>query len=71
MRIETLGDSHEIANNWTVVGGPCAAESKEQVLESAKSISESRAQVLRAEIWKPRTSPNSWQGAGVEALEWI
>jgi len=71
MRIETLGASHEIANNWTVVGGPCAAESKEQVLESARSISESRAQVLRAGIWKPRTSPNSWQGAGVEALEWM
>lgn len=71
MRIETLGASHEIANNWTVVGGPCAAESKEQVLESAKSISKSRAQVLRAGIWKPRTSPNSWQGVGVEALEWM
>lgn len=71
MKIETLGANHEIAKSWTVVGGPCAAESKEQVLESARSISESGAQVLRAGIWKPRTSPNSWQGAGLEALNWM
>ena len=71
MRIESLGISHEVDRNWTVVGGPCAAESKDQILQSARSIAESGAQVLRAGIWKPRTSPDSWQGAGDQALEWM
>lgn len=71
MRIESLGISHEINQNWTVVGGPCAAESKDQILQSARSVAESGAQVLRAGIWKPRTNPDSWQGAGDEAIEWM
>lgn len=71
MFIETLGKTHEIDQNWTVVAGPCAAESKKQIIQSASSVVKSGAEVLRAGLWKPTTNPDSWQGAGEEALEWM
>jgi len=55
-----------------VISGPCSAESREQVLETCKRISESgRVSILRAGIWKPRTRPNSFEGVGEIGLEWL
>lgn len=71
MHIETLGGMHQIDQNWTVVAGPCAAESKKQIVQSAFSVAKSGAEVFRAGLWKPRTSPESWQGAGEEGSEWM
>ena len=57
--------------------GPCSAESREQVLETAQAINTLRSTVsdalfiFRAGVWKPRTSPSSFQGAGDEALVWL
>lgn len=58
-------------NSWTVIAGPCAAESRDQILTSAKRIKELGGDILRAGIWKPRTNPDSWQGVGDEAIEWM
>lgn len=71
MNIETLGRIHEIKKNWTVFGGPCSAESRDQVVKSAITVAKSGAEVFRAGLWKPRTNPCSWQGVGSEALEWM
>lgn len=49
--------------------GPCAAESEEQILAVARSLR--AGEVLRAGVWKPRTNPHSFQGAGIEALTWL
>ena len=55
-----------------VVAGPCSAESREQVLHTAKSLAEGgRVQFLRAGLWKPRTRPNSFEGLGEQALPWL
>lgn len=55
-----------------VIAGPCSAESKEQVLSTAASISkDNRVRVIRAGIWKPRTRPNSFEGLGEQALPWL
>ena len=54
--------------------GPCAAESREQVLETARRIQAACGEmpfIFRAGVWKPRTSPYTFQGAGVEALSWL
>jgi len=53
--------------------GPCAAESREQVLKTAKQIIDCFADrfVFRAGVWKPRTRPDTFQGAGEEALGWL
>lgn len=52
----------------TIIAGPCSVESYEQVLEIAKSIQRSGAGILRGGAFKPRTSPYSFQGMGIEGL---
>lgn len=49
--------------------GPCAVESSEQVMEVAKSVKAAGANFLRGGVFKPRTSPYSFQGMGVEGLK--
>lgn len=53
----------------TIMAGPCAVESKEQVETIAKAVKESGAKILRGGAYKPRTSPYSFQGMGVEGLK--
>jgi len=52
-----------------VMAGPCAVESEEQVMTTAKSIKKSGATVLRGGAFKPRTSPYSFQGLHEEGLK--
>ena len=53
--------------------GPCSAESRDQVMETARAIKAQSSVpfIFRAGVWKPRTSPSSFQGAGEEALAWL
>ena len=53
----------------TIIAGPCAVESRQQLLETALAVKEAGARVLRGGAYKPRTSPYSFQGLGVEGLE--
>jgi 3-deoxy-7-phosphoheptulonate synthase len=55
----------------TVMAGPCSVESREQLLETADAVGAAGAQVLRGGAFKPRTSPYSFQGLGVEALRYL
>jgi 3-deoxy-7-phosphoheptulonate synthase len=52
-----------------VIAGPCAVESREQLLETAHAVKEAGAQGLRGGAYKPRTSPYSFQGLGEEGLK--
>lgn len=55
-----------------LIAGPCSAESEEQVLETARGIAKiGKVQVLRVGIWKPRSRPGTFEGAGDEALNWL
>jgi len=53
-----------------IIAGPCSAESQEQLLATAKGL-EDKATIFRAGVWKPRTRPNSFEGVGQKALEWL
>ncbi len=53
---------------FIIVAGPCAVESKEQLLKTAYFLKENGAHILRAMVFKPRTSPYSFQGLGAEGL---
>lgn len=53
------------------IGGPCSAESKEQVLEIAHQLKKTKVTVFRAGVWKPRTRPGSFEGVGAIALPWL
>ena len=54
-----------------IIAGPCPVESKDQILRIAKEVKDSGADILRAMIYKPRTSPYSFQGVGEEGIPWI
>lgn len=55
-----------------IIAGPCAAETREQVIETASILAKNnRVNYLRAGIWKPRTSPGSFEGVGKEGLQWL
>jgi len=52
-----------------VIAGPCAVESREQLLETAHAVKAAGASALRGGAFKPRTSPYSFQGLGLEGLK--
>ena len=52
-----------------VIAGPCAVESYEQTLAAARAVASAGGGLLRGGAFKPRTSPYSFQGLGVEGLE--
>ena len=52
-----------------IMAGPCSVESKEQIIETARSIKKAGAKILRGGAFKPRTSPYSFQGLGKEGLK--
>lgn len=54
-----------------VMAGPCAVESREQLLETAFAVKKAGAHILRGGAFKPRTSPYSFQGLGKEGLEYL
>ena len=51
------------------MAGPCAVESREQMMEAAWAVKEAGVRILRGGAFKPRTSPYSFQGLGKEGLE--
>ena len=57
-----------LGNQAQTDGGPCSAESEQQVFETAKGLKAAGVEVLRAGIWKPRTRPNCFEGVGSEGL---
>ena len=52
-------------------GGPCAVESRQQILESARAVKACGGELLRGGAYKPRTSPYSFQGLGEEGLQYL
>ncbi len=54
-----------------VMAGPCAVESREQILETAHALQEMGATILRGGAFKPRSSPYSFQGLGMEGLRYL
>lgn len=53
------------------IGGPCAVESREQMMEAATAVASSGATMLRGGAYKPRTSPYAFQGLGEEGLKYL
>src|SRR5215467_1507704 len=56
-------------NEFVVVAGPCAVESESQLLQTAEAVASAGARVLRGGAYKPRSSPYSFQGLGVDGLK--
>jgi 3-deoxy-7-phosphoheptulonate synthase len=55
--------------SMVVVAGPCAVESRDQMIGTAQAVKEAGARILRGDAFKPRTSPYTFQGLGKAGLE--
>lgn len=58
-------------NRVVVIGGPCAVEGREEILECARIVANAGGVMLRGGAYKPRTSPYSFQGLGEEGLRYL
>ena len=54
-----------------VIAGPCAAETEEQMMTTARQLAQKGCHNFRAGIWKPRTKPGGFEGHGEKALPWL
>ena len=54
-----------------IIAGPCSAETRSQVLDTASQLAATGIKIFRAGIWKPRTKPGGFEGIGSEGLEWL
>ena len=54
-----------------VIGGPCSAETEEQVMTTARQLAAKGCHNFRAGAWKPRTKPGGFEGNGEKALPWL
>lgn len=58
-------------NTIGVIAGPCSVESRAQIIETAVAVKEAGAVALRGGVYKPRTSPYSFQGLGEDGLKFL
>ncbi|WGH28055.1 MAG: bifunctional 3-deoxy-7-phosphoheptulonate synthase/chorismate mutase type II [Candidatus Shikimatogenerans bostrichidophilus] len=68
----------KINNKWIkkfsyplIISGPCSAENEKQVIKISKKLNKSYVEVFRCGIWKPRTKPGMFEGAGEDGLKWM
>ncbi len=72
MQFESIKTWLPSINEPLIISGPCGAESIEQLLKTAQQLKEiNKVSLFRAGVWKPRTRPNSFEGKGEEALQWL
>ncbi len=64
-------NSNNIEKSKLIIAGPCSAESREQLFSTASQLKDLGVTNFRAGIWKPRTRPNSFEGIGFPALDWM
>jgi chorismate mutase len=71
MQFQTITGTLNIEKPF-VISGPCSAETESQMITTAKQLAATgKVHALRAGIWKPRTRPGQFEGAGDEGLKWL
>ena len=71
-RVDTVVRIKDVAiggERCVVMAGPCAVENRKQIFAAARAVQAAGAKVLRGGAYKPRTSPYSFQGLGLEGLQ--
>ncbi len=68
MEVDVKG--HKVGGKYfQIFAGPCSVESEEQIIEVAKAVKKSGANILRGGAFKPRTSPYAFQGLGSSGID--
>ncbi len=63
-----IGGAKIGGEHFALIAGPCTVESRDQLLDTAQTVKDAGAAMLRGGAYKPRTSPYSFQGLGQEGL---
>jgi chorismate mutase len=72
LQLQSISKWLPTASKPIIISGPCSAETEEQTVATAKQIAATgKVHALRAGIWKPRTRPGMYEGAGEEGLKWL
>jgi len=72
LQLESISKWLPTASKPIIISGPCSAETEEQTVATAKQLAATgKVHALRAGIWKPRTRPGQYEGAGEEGLKWL
>ena len=66
-----VGNTSIGPDTLTIMAGPCAIENKDQLMETAFAVKKAGATFLRGGAYKPRTSPDSFQGLEIEGLKYM
>ncbi len=69
--VVSVGDVLVGGDNFAMIAGPCAVETRDQLFASAEAVHAAGARILRGDAFKPRTSPYSFQGLGEEGLQML
>jgi chorismate mutase len=70
--IQNIAMADLIKKQNLIISGPCSAENEDQVIRTALELKATgKVDVLRAGVWKPRTNPGGFEGAGAKALSWL
>jgi 3-deoxy-7-phosphoheptulonate synthase len=64
-----VNDIHIGEGYFTVIAGPCALESEELAINTAKAVENAGARIFRCSLFKPRTSPYTYQGYGIDGVQ--
>src|SRR5881227_662983 len=67
--IVRVGDATIGGSDLAVIAGPCAIENRDQAFAVAEAVQKSGARFFRGGVWKPRTSPYTFQGLGDKGWE--
>ncbi|HUX54651.1 MAG TPA: hypothetical protein VMV56_09570, partial [Williamwhitmania sp.] len=67
-----LGNGTSVGNgSFAIMAGPCAVESEEQVARVVEFLGNNGVKVMRGGVFKPRSSPYSFRGVGIEGLRYF
>lgn len=69
--IQPLGIEGTTGPGPVIIAGPCSAETRQQVLDTARRLAAQGVHIFRAGIWKPRTRPGGFEGIGADGLQWL
>ncbi|NOT75848.1 MAG: bifunctional 3-deoxy-7-phosphoheptulonate synthase/chorismate mutase type II [Cyclobacteriaceae bacterium] len=71
MQFESITSALKITKPL-IISGPCSAETESQMITTARQLAATgKVHALRAGIWKPRTRPGQFEGAGADGLKWL
>ena len=66
----SLGDDLQIGNgHFQIMAGPCSIESEDQVIRTIEHLKKNNIKIMRGGVYKPRSSPYSFRGMGIEGLK--